>query len=406
MRAVRQRRSPAIVAGLMVVASGTVVFASAAPAQAAATEIAYAYGFNDAGQLGNITDRSAPSTNPVAVVDLATNVTQIATDGSTSAAVHADGTVWTWGSNASGLLGDGSGVASRHVPAKVPGLPAVAQVSVNGRHALAVGADGTLWAWGSNTGGQLGDGKTEAQEPSAATPVRVSFAGKIAKAAAGGSFSVAMDTLGQVFSWGKNDVGQLGNRTFTDSAVPLRNDAPYGITSIAAGQDWGMAVRSVPLGGSVWTWGSNANGQLGVPLTTTSSSAAVRPGGQLMKDITTLAAGDQHALVLQNDGTVWSWGDNRQGQLGDGTVTSRYLPAKVSSIQAPTQIAAGRGTSTAVSSTGALLAWGGLPPDTSAGGDAAEGGRRAEGGHADRGRRVEHRHAHDAAAAGAAEGDQ
>lgn len=347
-----------------VVASGGAVFGMSSAASAATYTVVFGFGDDTSGQLGNVPENSVTgqTADPQPVLDFAQNVRQIATNGRTTAVVHSDGTVWTFGSNTFDLLGDGSPAATlRTLPAQVPGLSNIVQVSMADSHALAVAADGTVWAWGNNASGDLGDGKTQDQEPFAPTPVRATVAPSgVAQVAAGGAaFSVVLRSNGEVWAWGNNTDGELGNGTFADSLTAVRVSVPYGITQISAGSFSSMALRSLPLGGAVYAWGANNVGQLGVPTSTVVSNVGVRVGGQAVANITQIGSGELHGVALQNDGSVWTWGSNDSGQLGDnGPNTFRETPAKLTALSGVTAIAAGGRQNAAVTPDGSLWNWG------------------------------------------------
>ncbi|MBO3752375.1 PASTA domain-containing protein [Streptosporangiaceae bacterium NEAU-GS5] len=315
---------------------------SADSAAADAAPIAYAWGFNDNGMLGDGTTSTRLA--PVPVADRAANVTQISSVRSETVAVHADGTVWTWG--AARLLGDGS-TADRWTPGRVPGLPPIKQVSIATTQVLAVGTDGSLWGWGLNLNGEVGDGTTT-NHP---TPVRLPISG-VTQAAAGLKFSMVLKSNGEVWAWGLNDTGQLGNGTTTDSLTPVRVQVPYGITQIAVGTYHGMALR---FDGSVWTWGHNSEGELGDG-TTTTRLAGVRVDRRV-SGITQIAAGGFHSMALAGDHTIWAWGFNHEGELGDGTTTDRATPVHLA-LPGVTQIDGATWGSVAIDANGWLWYWG------------------------------------------------
>jgi alpha-tubulin suppressor-like RCC1 family protein len=343
----------ALAAGLALAPMGMTVTA-ASPAAAAGVQLVYGLGDNYYGQAGNrLASTSAGS--PLPVTGLAQDVAQVAAGGYISVALHTDGTVWTWGSNFAGALGDGSGVQKRTVPGRVPGLPRIVQVAAGGAHVLAVGEDGSLWAWGANGSDQLGDGRDRSSEMSAATPVRVLLSG-VAKVAAGSIFSVAVRTNGEVWTWGSNDQGQLGNQTSVAmSPTPVRALTPDGITEVAAGYAHALAIAG---DGSVWAWGQNASGELGIG-TLVSRNAPVRVEG--LFGVTRISAGMEHSMAIGAGGVVWTWGENQSGQVGDGTVTDRLRPTGLPLGAPSTRIAAGNQFDLAVLSDGTLWGWGSLP---------------------------------------------
>lgn len=321
-----------LVGAALVLATG--VHASAAAAGTA--PVVHAWGYNFLGQVGNGTNDS-PVTRPIPMVSAGgQNVVQVSgvyLPG--SYALHADGSLWTWG------------YGNRQIPAPMPGLPPIKQISSGIGHTLAVGQDGTLWAWGGNDFGELGDGTTTRS----VTPVKVPITG-IVQAAAGTGFSAALRSNGEVFAWGLNRNGQLGDGTTTQRATPVRVGVPYGITQVSATGEFGMALR---YDGSVWSWGENFSGELGDG-TTTDRPTPVRVDRHVA-GITKISAGAGHTLALGGDGTVWSWGRNYAGQLGDGTVNDHPTPVHLG-LSGITHVSAGSGESLAVDSGGTLRYWG------------------------------------------------
>ena len=250
---------------------------------------------------------------------------QVAAGGGHGLAVRSDGTVWAWGSNGAGELGDGT-TTSRSTPVRVTGLSGVTQVAAGGLFSVALRSDGTVWAWGDNRGGQLGRGTTSNH---AVTPVRVRGLARVTKISAG-SFVLALRSDGSVRAWGDNRRGQLGNGTTASSPVPVKVAGLSGVTRIAAGWDVSIATRASAISAvtSVWTWGGNDRGQLGDGTLTSRSTpervsglpvyiAGISAGGGFVACLGGTLSGGGFAAVLGTDGTVWAWGDQSAGQLGD-----------------------------------------------------------------------------------------
>jgi alpha-tubulin suppressor-like RCC1 family protein len=257
-----------------------------------------------------------------------------------------DGTVWAWGQNTHGEIGDGT-TKDRRAPVEVNGLTDVVDVAAGLRHGLAVKSDGSVWGWGENAGGQLGDG-TYDDRP---TPAQVNDVADITAVAAGAGHSLALKSDGTVWAWGSNHFGELGDGTTNDSTVPVQVGGLADAIAIAAGRSHSLAVRT---DGTVWAWGANYAGQLGDGTTTDS------PNPVQVRDLTgvsTIAAGT-HSLALKSDGTVWAWGYNDRGQLGDGTTTSRTTPVKVSDLAHAVDVSASEAHSLAVKTDGTVCAWG------------------------------------------------
>jgi alpha-tubulin suppressor-like RCC1 family protein len=271
---------------------------------------------------------------------------------------RSDGTVWAWGDNRAGELGDGT-TTTRLSPVQVTGLTGVTQVAGGCLHSLALRSDGSVWAWGDNSVGELGRGTVTGTEATAA-PV-AGLAG-VTKIAAGCDFSLALRSDGTLWAWGLNSAGQLGNGSTATSAVPARITGVSRVTAVAAG--WDFAVAVVAGGASVWAWGGNDSGQLGDGTTAgrttpvrvtqigTTHIAGAAAGGAL--------AGDAFAAILGTDGSVWAWGDDVRGQLGNAPAAS-LVARPVNTIRAGsgiTQISAGADHMVALKSDGTVLAWG------------------------------------------------
>ncbi|MGE3840549.1 MAG: chitobiase/beta-hexosaminidase C-terminal domain-containing protein [Vicinamibacterales bacterium] len=271
---------------------------------------------------------------------------RVAGGGSHSLALREDGTVWGWGLNSGGQVGDGT-TTQRKTPVMVEGLSGVMGVAAGQHHSLAVRQDGTVVAWGTNSNGQIGDGTTTARSWATA----VSGLSTVLAVAAGANHSLALKTDGTVMAWGKNTNGQLGDGTTTQRTTPVSVSNLANVVAIAAGEAFSVAALA---DGTVWAWGLNTNGQLGDG-TTTQRTTPVRSGP--LTGITQVAAGRAHALARTGSGAVWAWGLNSQGQLGDNSTTQRTSPVAVSGLTAAS-IAAGWQHSVATQASGAVAAWG------------------------------------------------
>jgi len=301
----------------------------------------WAWGVNSVGQLGNGTTTS--SNTPVQVSGL-TVVAAIAAGGNHSLALKNDGTVWTWGHNVFGQLGNGT-TTSSNTPVQV--LTGAKAIAAGYNHSLALKDDGTVWAWGYNLYGQLGDGTTTTNS---ITPVQVLNITGAKAIAAGGNHSLALKDDGTVWAWGYNLYGQLGDGLNSNRTTPVQ--VLTGANAIAAGFSHSLALKD---DGTVWAWGANNTGQLGDG-TTAHRGTSVQASG--LTDVTAITAGGSHSLALKDDGTVWAWGANNTGQLGDGSITPKTTPVQVSGLTGVTAISAGSDHSLAVKSDGTVWAWG------------------------------------------------
>ena len=326
----------------------------------------YAWGFNAYGQLGDgtATTRPAPVAVALGAAPAGTRFVQVAAGGNFSLALAADGTLYGWGQNTGGQLGDGT-TTTRFTPGAValgsaPAGTRFVQVAAGFGHALVLAADGTVYAWGDNTYGQLGDGTTT----SSLVPVTVALqpGARFTRLSAGQNYSLALTADGLLFGWGYNGNGQLGDGTTTDRATPVPvagGAAPPGtrFTQVATGANHALALAA---DGTVYAWCSNISGQLGNG-TTAPSLVPVAVAAPAATGYTQAAAGFQHSLALRADGRLFGWGRNVAGQLGDATTTNRLLPVAVLPGSAGTpfvQVSAGTDFTVGLTANGTLHGWG------------------------------------------------
>jgi len=334
----------------------------------------YAWGSNYYGQLGDgsTTDRTTPVLVSVGDVPSGVTLIRVAAGNRHSLALGSDGNAYAWGSNRYGQLADGS-TTDRTTPVlvsagAVPSGVTLTQVAAGGLHSLAVGSDGNVYAWGYNSSGQLGDGSTTDRTtpvlvsggamPSAVTPTQV---------AAGWSHSLAVGADDKVYAWGDNSSGGLGDGSATDRTTPVLvsvGDVPSGVTltQVAAGAYYSLAVGS---DGNAYAWGYNSSGQLGDGSTTDRTTPVLVSVGDVPSAVTLtqVAAGTAHSLAVGSNGNAYAWGDNNSGGLGDGSTTDSPVPLRVSVGAVPSgvtliQALAGSLDSMALGSDGRMYGWG------------------------------------------------
>jgi len=268
-----------------------------------------------------------------------TRITQVAAGVMSSLALRSDGTVWAWGANGAGQLGRGTITDHEVTPARVAVLNHVTRISAGRGFALALRSDGIVFAWGLNGSGQLGNGTTT----DSSKPVKIAGLSQVTGIAAGWDSAVAIESssisaLTSVWTWGANDQGQLGDGTLAEHSTPERvTGIPASVRGVSAGVRYAMVLGA---DGSVWGWGENITGELGVAH---EGNAVTRPVNAIAagSGITQLAAGGGHVLALKSDGTVLAWGFNSFGQLGNGTTAQVGGPGPVTGLTGATYVAAG-----------------------------------------------------------------
>jgi alpha-tubulin suppressor-like RCC1 family protein len=380
-----------------IIAALTMAMASSAQA---APNIAVAWGANGKGQLGDGTTTGPEkcgaeepcSTNPVQVTGLS-GVTAVASGGNEnfgvpySLALLESGTVMGWGRN-EGEFGTGSKETTNDVPVAT-GFSGLKAVAAGGEHSLAVLSNGTVMASGRNDEGQLGNGTTAGGFGGTYVPVTVCAVGTptekerkekgeepgcpngpylegVKAVAAGRLYSLALLENGTVVAWGANGIGELGNGTTGPGIdVPVVVSGLSGVVAIAAREEHSLALLS---NGTVMAWGENRDGELGNGTTTNSD---VPVAVSKLSGATAIAADRQSSLGLLSNGTVKAWGANESGQLGDGTSTGpeecgtptsgtacSKTPVAVSNLVGVTAIAGNQEHNLALLSSGSVLAWG------------------------------------------------
>ncbi|MCP9495358.1 MAG: choice-of-anchor D domain-containing protein [Pyrinomonadaceae bacterium MAG19_C2-C3] len=266
-------------------------------------------------------------------------------------ALRTDGTVWAWGENSIGQLGDGT-TTYRPTPVQVSGLSDVQEIAAGSLHSLALKSDGTVWAWGANgQNGQLGDGTTTNR----ATPVQVSGLANVVAISTKNNHNLALKSDGTVWAWGNNDSGQLGDGTITLRRTPVQVNNLSGVVAISA--SWDAHSMAAKADGSVWAWGYNSGGELGsgIPVES-SSSLPVQVAG--LNDVIAVALGQNHTLALKSDGTIWTLGSNGEGQLGMFPPVQTITPIQVTDLTGVKAISAGLSHNLVLKSDGTVWAWG------------------------------------------------
>ncbi len=309
----------------------------------------WTWGSDGYGQLGD--NSTSNKSSPVQTIAFGTNWKQVSAGNHHTAAIKTDGTLWLWGRNSSGRLGDNT---TTHKSSPVQTVSAGTnwkQISCGYFHTAAIKTDGTLWTWGRDGYGQLGDNTTTDKS----SPVQtITFGNNWKQVSAGQHHTAAIKTDGTLWTWGRNGYGQLGNNTANNTSSPVQ--------TITFGTNWkqvscGYHTAAIKTDGTLWTWGYNAFGGLGINSTTPKSSPIQTIAyGTKWKQIST---GRDFTTAIKTDGTLWAWGQNTYGQLGDNSATDKSSP--VQTITRGTnwkQIEAGQHHTAAIKTDGTLWAWG------------------------------------------------
>jgi alpha-tubulin suppressor-like RCC1 family protein len=302
----------------------------------------WSWGANSFGQLGlsNTTNRSSP-----VQIGESSLWTQISCGYNGSAlAIQTPGTLWAWGINNTGQLGLND-TANRSSPVQVGALTVWRQVSSGSTHSAAIQSNGTLWTWGQNNFGQLGSSNTTNRS----SPVQVGVLSVWAQVAGGTNHTMAIQTPGSLWAWGGNGQGQLGLSNLTNRSSPVQVGALSIWTRVGCGAEWTTAIQTP---GTLWAWGVNANGQLGLSDTVSPRPSPVQVGS--LNIWTSIGPGPYSAAAIQSNGTLWSWGFNNSGQLGLNTTSGVSSPVQVGILSNWAQIGFSRNNLAAVQSNGTL----------------------------------------------------
>jgi len=315
----------------------------------------WVWGQNTEGRLGDntTTDRKIP----VTTFSGGTNWKQVAGGQAHTAAIKTDGSLWTWGAGTSGQLGNFASTARTTPVTTFAGENNWKQIDCGEGHTVAIKTDGSLWVWGRGTEGQLGNNAATDRN----TPVTTFAGGNNWKQVSGGRlYTAAIKTDGTLWTWGGNAYGQLGTNDTTQRNTP--------VTTFAGGTNWksvaggggtfGAHTAAIKTDGSLWVWGRNSSGQLG-DNTTTNRNAPVTTfaGGTNWKQV---SCGRLHTAAIKTDGTLWTWGQSNEGQLGNNvTATNRSTP--VTTFSGGTnwkQVSCAYASTAATKTDGTLWTWG------------------------------------------------
>ena len=312
----------------------------------------FTLGNNQSGELGtnDITSRSIPVTTFAG----GTTWKQVSSGGYAIAAIKTDGTLWTWGNNTQGQLGDNTTTFRSTPVTTFAGGTTWKSLSCGQNFVMAIKTDGSLWTWGQNNVGQLGINNTDQKN----NPV-TTFAGgtnwKQISDGGKGSHLAAIKTDGTLWVWGLGTSGQLGTNDIANRSIP--------VTTFAGGTNWKQVSSgnshkaAIKTDGTLWTWGNGADGKLGTnDIANRTTPVTTFTGGTDWKSV---SCGQDHTTAIKTDGSLWVWGANGYGRLGINNSDNRSIPVTTfAGGNNWKQVSGGQSYTMAVKTDGTLWGWG------------------------------------------------
>jgi alpha-tubulin suppressor-like RCC1 family protein len=302
-------------------------------------ESLWCWGDNSSGQLGigDLLTRKSPTQ----IITL-TSVSQVSAGGSHTCAVKTDGTLLCWGDNSSGQLGTGD-LVNQKSPAQI--MSSISYVSAGDSHTCAIKTDGAMFCLGNKRLGRL---SIDTCFPAPPPPYPALVTGGVTQAYGGMWHICIIKTDGSLWCWGKNDFGQLGDGTNSDKNTPVQ--ILSGVSSISLGLYHTCAIKN---DGSLWCWGKNDFGQLGDGTNSDKNTPV-----QILSGVSSISLGLYHTCAIKNDGSLWCWGKNNFGQLGTGDTNDRNTPTRIGNDTDWVHVSAGAYHTCALKSSGYLYCWG------------------------------------------------
>ena len=283
----------------------------------------WSWGQNGKGQLGSGNTTSTSSPNQVGSV---ATWTDLVSGQDHSLALRSNGTLWSWGNNRDGATGLGTTSETNTLsPTQIGSATTWAKIAAGGRGSAALTSNGELWCWGDNPNGQVGNGNTTNQ----GSPVQIGSDTNWKELNCGRNHKLAIKTNGTLWAWGQNSSSQLGDGTSTQRTSPVQIGSVTTWKMAVGGQNHSLALRT---NGTLWSWGANNDGVTGLGNTNPSPTSSPTQIGTAT-DWAFVAAGNTFSFAIKTNGTLWAWGRNGSGQLGRGnTTTPQTTPVQIGSL--------------------------------------------------------------------------
>ena len=265
-------------------------------------------------------------------------------------AIKTDGTLWSWGLNGNGQLGDGTQFTTQYLPVQAGSDTNWSSISNGYQFSISIKSDGTLWGWGRNLRGQLGLGYTSFNVLS---PLQIGLDSNWQAVVTGSNFSLGLKKDSTLWSWGHNSDGQLGNGQ-SGNSLTLNTPTQIGTDSnwvfVAAGNNNSVAIKA---DSTLWTWGNSSFGKLG-----RTGNFRIPQLVDSAKKFTYVSCSITHTLAIDDDSLLWGCGSNNDSQLGISATNNQLSLVKVDSNRKWIKIVAGSNHSLGIISDSTLWAWG------------------------------------------------
>jgi alpha-tubulin suppressor-like RCC1 family protein len=258
--------------------------------------------------------------------------------------------LYAWGNNVNGEVGNNAAGVAIRSPIQIDSNRVWSSVGAGANHVLGVKSNGTLWTWGLNSSGQLGDGTVVSKS----SPIQIGAGTTWSKAYGGNAFSCALKTDGTLWCWGLNTSGQVGDNTAVSKSSPVQigNLTTWSMLALAEVTSFGLKTD-----GTLWSWGTSGGfGLLGINLANANRSSPVQIGTDV--DWTTVGTVGNTAGAIKTGGTLYSWGNNIFGQCGLGNVANRSVPTQVGALTTWSKVVGNQNTMYSVKTDGTMWAWG------------------------------------------------